>query len=72
MTDTLTGCSALVDPYNMTFEEFRGVMSYEFQGIDPLCDKYYWNLWQDSRAYGCKNTAAKPEIGAYIIWMKKQ
>jgi hypothetical protein len=25
-----------------------------------LCDKYYWNLWQDSRRYGCKNTAAKP------------
>ena len=60
MTNTLTGSSALVDPNNMTFEEFRGVMSYNFQGIDPLCDKYYWNLWQDSRRYGCKNTAAKP------------
>jgi hypothetical protein len=35
-------------------------MAYQFQGIDPLCDKYYWNLWQDSRRYGCKNTAAKP------------
>ena len=61
MTNTLTGSFALVDPNNMTFEEFRGVMSYEFQGIDPLCDKYYWNLWQDSRRYGCKNTAAKPD-----------
>ena len=50
----------MVDPNNMTFEEFRGVMAYEFQGIDPLCDKYYWNLWQDSRRYGCKNPAAKP------------
>jgi hypothetical protein len=28
----------MVDPNNMTFEEFRGVMSYNFQGIDPLCD----------------------------------
>ena len=51
----------MIDPFNMTFEQFKGVMSYEFQGIDPLCDKYYWNLWQDSRRYGCKNTAAKPD-----------
>ena len=33
---------------------------------------YYFNLWVDSVNYGRKNTAAKPEIGAYIIWMKKQ
>jgi hypothetical protein len=50
----------MMDPNNMTFEQFKGVMAYQFQGIDPLCDKYYWNLWQDSRRYGCKNTAAKP------------
>ena len=50
----------MVDPNNMTFEEFRGVMSYNFQGIDPLCDKYYWNLWQESREYGFKVPAAKP------------
>jgi len=33
----------------MTFENFKSVMAYEFQGIDPEYDTYYWNLWQDSR-----------------------
>ena len=60
----------MVDPNNMTFEEFKGVMSYNFQGIDPLCDKYYWNLWQDSRRYGCKNTAAKPVWEDFLPYLE--
>ena len=37
----------------MTFDEFKAVIKDKDNVI------YYWNLWQDSRAYGCKNTAAK-------------
>ena len=44
----------------MTFENFKSVMAYEFQGIDPEYDVYYWNLWQDSRRYVNKNPAAAP------------
>jgi len=44
----------------MTFVQFKQVMFDEFQGMDPKLDTYYWNLWQDSLRYGCKNTAAKP------------
>ena len=35
-----------------TFSQFKSVMSYEFQGIDPEHDMHYWKLWQNS-CIGC-------------------
>jgi hypothetical protein len=48
-----------VNPMDMTFAQFKGVMATEFQGIDPEQDKYYYNLWIDSLNYGGK-TGRKP------------
>ena len=56
----------------MTYKEFllkclqAGMTFTESEG------NYFYNLWVDSCNYGRKNTAAKPELKAYIIWMKKQ
>ena len=44
----------------MTFDEFKAVIKDKDNVI------YYWNLWQDSRAYGCKNTAAKPVFEDFL------
>lgn len=51
---------------NMTYEEFKSIMHTNFQGMDPWYDTYYWNLWQDSLAYGCKNPAAKPDFEDFL------
>ena len=34
-----------------TFEQFKSVMAYEFQGIDPEHDMRYWKLWQNSNLW---------------------
>ena len=44
----------------MTFDEFKAVIKDKDNVI------YYWNLWQDSRAYGCKNTSAKPVFEDFL------
>jgi hypothetical protein len=36
---------------SLTFEEFKSVMAYEFQGIDPEHDMHYWKLWQNSKLH---------------------
>ena len=36
---------------SLTFEEFKSVMAYEFQGIDPEHDMHYWKLWQNSNLW---------------------
>jgi len=57
----------------MTYKQF--LLKVQQAGVGFRHEKqaiYYWNLWVDSVNYGRKNTAAKPELGAYITWMKKQ
>ena len=34
-----------------TFEQFKSVMAYEFQGIDPEHDMRYWKLWKNSNLW---------------------
>ena len=36
---------------SLTFKEFKSVMAYEFQGIDPEHDMHYWKLWQNSNLH---------------------
>ena len=36
---------------SLTFKEFKSVMAYEFQGIDPEHDMHYWKLWQNSNLW---------------------
>ena len=56
----------------MTYKEFLLKVQQAGMSLNEREGNYYYNLWIDSVRYGRKNTAAKPEIGAYIIWMKKQ
>ena len=56
----------------MTYKQFLLKVQQAGMSLNESSGTYYWNLWCDSVRYGRKNTAAKPEIGAYIIWMKKQ
>ena len=56
----------------MTYKQFLLKVQQAGMSLNESSGTYYWNLWCDSVRYGRKNTAAKPELNAYIIWMKKQ
>ena len=56
----------------MTYKQFLLKVQQAGMSLNEREGNYYYNLWVDSVNYGRKNTAAKPEIGAYITWMKKQ
>ena len=56
----------------MTYKQFLLEVQQAGMSLNESEGNYYYNLWVDSVHYGRKNPAAKPEFGAYIIWMKKQ
>ena len=56
----------------MTYKQFLLKVQQAGMNLNESSGNYYYNLWVDSVRYGRKNTAAKPELDAYITWMKKQ
>ena len=56
----------------MTYKQFLLKVQQAGMTLNESEGNYYFNLWCDSVRYGRKNTAAKPELNAYITWMKKQ
>ena len=56
----------------MTYKQFLLKVQQAGMTLNENEGNYYFNLWVDSVIYGRKNTAAKPELSAYIVWMKKQ
>ena len=56
----------------MTNKEFLLKCQQAGMTLNENEGNYYFNLWVDSVIYGRKNTTAKPEINAYITWMRKQ
>ena len=56
----------------MTYKQFLLEVQQAGMSLNEREGNYYYNLWVDSGRYGRKNTAAKPEIGAYVTWMKSQ
>ena len=56
----------------MTYKQFLLEVQQAGMSLNEREGNYYYNLWVDSVRYGRKNTAAKSELNAYIIWMKKQ
>ena len=73
--NSLTKSTTQINPNDMTRNQFLILLEQNGITLDEsrMAEvNYYWNLWVDSVNYGRKNTAAKPELGAYITWMKKQ
>jgi hypothetical protein len=56
----------------MTYKEFLLEVQQAGMALNENEGNYFYNLWVDSCNYGRKNTAAKPELKAYFIWMKQQ
>ena len=56
----------------MTYKQFLLKVQQAGMTLNESEGNYYYNLWVDSVNYGRKNTAAKPEINAYLKWRLKQ